>query len=155
MFARISDSYSSLCPRQTSAITTLSPTAMFDIQCLPPSDFKDLVLLLERHEASLRRLLRSFRTPGANEATNKQQMAISIKSLQRKSQEIDASYGWVLASDIAMVDRMFDTKNEASTRIWLREMFDRYDGRKEALIELDSWLKKAESLLLVGTGFSN
>jgi hypothetical protein len=100
--------------------TPLSP----DIHLLPPSDFHDLILAIHHHFSTFNAFLAS----PPSEKERDQKLAISL----RQSQEIDASYGWVLASDICMVARMF-SGDDTAAREWMRGVVSRMEAIREAL----------------------
>jgi hypothetical protein len=114
---------------------------MFEIQALPASDFKDLIILLQQHEESFRNLLNILRTSCSNDVTNVDQIAIDIDLLRRQIPDIDTSYGWVLASDSALFVRMCDVNDQGDAKKWLRKLFEKYEDRKEALSRLAKNLK--------------
>jgi hypothetical protein len=95
-----------------------------DISVLPPSDFHDLILAIHHHFSTYNTFLTS---PPSNNSRD-QELAV----LLRQSQEIDASYGWVLASDIGMVARMFSGE-ETAAREWMREVVSKVEAMREAL----------------------
>jgi hypothetical protein len=100
--------------------TPLSP----DIHLLPPSDFYDLILAIHHHFSTYTAFLAS--PPSDN--SRDEELAI----LLRQSREINASYGWVLASDIGMVARMF-SGDETAAREWMREVVSSVEAMREAL----------------------
>jgi hypothetical protein len=83
------------------------------IDALPPSDFKDLVLAIQQHEATFQYLVTFLST-----STERNQ---HFAFLVHQAQEIDASYGWVLASDIGLVARMF-SGDACAAKKWLHEI---------------------------------
>jgi hypothetical protein len=91
---------------------------------LPPSDFKDLLLAIQHYLSTYSALLAS---PPSDKERDEQ-----LAVLLRQSQEIDASYGWVLASDIGMVARTF-SGDETAARGWMREVVSRVEVIREAL----------------------
>jgi hypothetical protein len=95
-----------------------------DIHLLPPSDFHDLILAIDHHFSTYN----TFLTSPPSEKERDQKLAI----LLRQSQEIDASYGWVLASDIGMVARTF-SGDETAAREWMREVVSKVEAMREAL----------------------
>lgn len=113
---------------------------MFNIKALPLSDFRDLIILLQRHEAEYDRLFAPSQTLCSENGRNR--IAVDSNLLQRQTQEIEASYGWVLASDSALVLRMFETEDEGTVKTWMRELIDRYEERKESLRKLARELEK-------------
>jgi hypothetical protein len=95
-----------------------------NIHLLPPSDFHDLILAIQQHISAYN----TFLTFPPSEKERDQKLAI----LLRQSQEINTSYGWVLASDVSMVARMF-SGDETAARSWVREMVGKIDAIREAL----------------------
>jgi hypothetical protein len=90
-----------------------------EITSLPPSDFKDLILLLSHHKASFDNLVTSKH---GNEA--------ALRTLKRQSNEVDAHYGWALASDSALIARMFDGEEGLEAKTWMKRLFEEYEERK-------------------------
>jgi hypothetical protein len=99
-------------------------TSSQDANALPPSDFHDLILAIDHHFSTYN----TFLTSPPSDKERDQNLAI----LLRQSQEIDASYGWVLASDIGMVARIF-SGDETAARSWIREMVRKIEAIREAL----------------------
>jgi hypothetical protein len=95
-----------------------------DINVLPPSDFHDLILAIHHHFSTYN----TFLTSPPSDNSRDQELAV----LLRQRQEIDASYGWVLASDIGMVARIFGG-DETAARSWIREMVRKIEAIREAL----------------------
>jgi hypothetical protein len=95
-----------------------------DANALPPSDFHDLILAIDHHFSTYTAFLAS--PPSDN--SRDQELAV----LLRQSQEVDASYGWVLASDIGMVARMF-SGDETAAREWMRKVVRKIEAIREAL----------------------
>jgi hypothetical protein len=106
---------------------------MHDIDSLPPSDFKDLLLLLQEHEASFNDLFKSIKRDDTVFA--RQDLDI-IRNLKQQSNNIDAHYGWALASDSALVVRMFKSDDEDQAQTWMRRTFGEYEERKQQLNKL-------------------
>jgi hypothetical protein len=103
---------------------------MHDIDCLPPSDFKDLLILLQEHEASLNIFFRSIKS--ATTLFARQDLEI-VRNLKQQRNNIDAHYGWALASDSALVARMFQSDDEEEAQSWMRRMFSEYEERNRQL----------------------
>jgi hypothetical protein len=95
-----------------------------NIHLLPPSDFHDLILAIQQHISAYN----TFLTSPPSEKERDQKLAI----LLRQSQEIDASYGWVLASDMGMVARIF-SGDEIAARSWMRGVVSSVEVIREAL----------------------
>jgi hypothetical protein len=95
-----------------------------NIHLLPPSDFHNLILAIQQHISAYN----TFLTSPPSEKERDQKLAI----LLRQSQEINASYGWVLASDIGMVARTF-SGDETAAREWMREVVSKVEAMREAL----------------------
>ena len=90
-----------------------------EITSLPPSDFKDLILLLSHHKASCDNLV-----------TPEHEHEAVLHALKRKSNEIDAHYGWALASDSALIARMFEGEEGSEAKTWMKRLFEEYVERK-------------------------
>jgi hypothetical protein len=95
-----------------------------DANALPPSDFHDLILAIDHHFSTYN----TFLTSPPSDKERDQELAV----LLRQSQEIDASYGWVLASDIGMVARIFNG-DENVAREWMRGVVSSVEAMREAL----------------------
>jgi pantothenate kinase-related protein Tda10 len=106
---------------------------MHNIDSLPPSDFKDLLLLLQEHEASFNNFLKSIKNYTTLFA--RQDLDI-VRNLKQQSNNIDAHYGWALASDSALVARMLRSDEEEEAQSWMRRMFREYEERKQQLNKL-------------------
>jgi hypothetical protein len=115
---------------------------------VPPSDFKDLVdCILKLNVASahtfrqLASLLHRLNdiTSGPHEQREiATQIVSSASGLETQYQELDAHYGWVLASDHALVHnvlRSYFGDNEGAER-WLRTVDVEMAGRRSALCEI-------------------
>jgi hypothetical protein len=95
-----------------------------NIHLLPASDFHDLILAIDHHFSSYNTLLTS--PPSDNSRDQK------LASLLHQSHEIDRSYGWVLASDLLLVARIF-SGDETAARSWVREVVRKVEAIREAL----------------------
>jgi hypothetical protein len=161
MFAHVSNSSEVLQQPVSSTLirTTFPHATTMNIEALPPSDFKDLISLLQQHERDFQDLVATVddssteKTP-ANSVQNDvkysnpisplqasissitRDAAKELGALQQQCRDIEASYGWVLASDIALAARIFDSKDAREIKAWLKETFDKYEERKEALSRL-------------------
>jgi hypothetical protein len=117
-----------------SQITMVSQdSTMHNIDSLPPSDFKDLLLLLQDHEASFNDFLKSIKRDTTTFA--RQDLDI-VRNLKQQNNNIDAHYGWALASDSALAARMFESDDEEEAQTWMRRMFREYEERKQQLNKL-------------------
>jgi hypothetical protein len=94
---------------------------------LPPSDFTDLILAISQHELSYDDFLAS----PPSSLQHKQKVA----ALLQQSRDLSAHYGWVLASDIVMVGRMFGG-DEESAREWVKGLKGRVEGIERVLGEM-------------------
>jgi hypothetical protein len=95
-----------------------------NIHLLPASDFHDLILAIDHHFSTYN----TFLTSPPSEKGRNQKLAILLHQIQ----EIDASYGWVLASDIGMVARIF-SGDETAARSCMRGMVRKIEAIREAL----------------------
>lgn len=90
-----------------------------NIASLPPSDFKDLLLLLSHHKASFNTI-----------ATSKHHHEAALRALKQQSNDIDTHYGWVLASDSALIAGMFEGQEGVEAKTWMKRLFEEYEERK-------------------------
>lgn len=84
---------------------------------LPASELKNLLIELARIESLTDKLLRDLQIPKRfdvaaaakvlSEATISAEVVIRIRCLNQLCVEADSHYGWVLASDYALIGRMF------------------------------------------------
>jgi hypothetical protein len=89
---------------------SLPEALMPNIDHMPPSDFKDLLIALLIFQTSYDQL-----------ASRLDDQAEAIIDLQRQACEIDAHYGWVLASDSVFIDN-----GEGRVKGWFRKTHENY-----------------------------
>jgi hypothetical protein len=104
-----------------------TPSPHQNTHILPSSDFADLILVISHHELSFHAFLTS---PPASPQLEKQ-----LSILQQQSRDLSAHYGWVLASDVVMVGRMFGGDEERA-REWVRSLVRRVDEIGKGLGEV-------------------
>jgi hypothetical protein len=120
---------------------------MPNIDLLPASDFKDLLTSIVHFQTAFDqfslRLLIVQGSPLADGSIMRRNVAMQllrdVLTLSQQGQEIDAHYGWVLASDIAMVSRAFGPANghtEEDARAWLNNMCTEQGRMRKALDKL-------------------
>jgi hypothetical protein len=120
---------------------------MPNIDLLPASDFKDLLNSIIRFQRAFDQFsVRLLIVEGsflADDSIMRRDVTIQllrdVLSLNQQGQEIDAHYGWVLASDIAMVGRAFGPANghtEEDARAWLNSMCTEQERIRKSLVEL-------------------
>jgi hypothetical protein len=91
-----------------------------DTNSLPASDFKDLLDLLSEHKANFNNIV-----------TSNIQHESALRGLKQQSNDIDAHYGWALASDSALIARMFEEEERSEAKMWMKRLFEEYEERKE------------------------
>jgi hypothetical protein len=110
-----------------------SPTMRTDpsqrIDALPPSDFKDLIFAIQEYMFAYHTFLEPSSARSSAERDNE------LTFLLRQGQEIDASYGWVLASDVVFVARMMGGNHVAAKR-WTKTLVRRVDEMREEVERL-------------------
>jgi hypothetical protein len=94
------------------------------VHLLPPSDFKDLLLDLTYLEASF--TVFQHQTSPLQTFGNSESESMTLDNLQEQIQKIDTHYGWVLATDLESVSKIFPTTNKNDTKDWLRKIHARY-----------------------------
>jgi hypothetical protein len=118
---------------------------MQNIDQLPASDFKDLLMSLQQLEAPTDELLRQV---GSSPTSRKgvQELLEQTRCLERRYADIDTHYGWVLASDRALVARVFGSDvvdAEVGASLWMRRVSKRHRDIKAALRD---WISALELL---------
>tara|TARA_R110002003_G_scaffold175_14_gene14292 strand:- start:11685 stop:12122 length:438 start_codon:yes stop_codon:yes gene_type:complete len=115
-----------------------------DIHVLPPSDLKDLLILIGDLMISIDKFVHRV-SPLQASLTAREMFCLKYdagkyldeaKYLKQRCREVDAHYGWVLASDIVHVTQMFETDSEKghdNAKYWMRSVFDRYEELKTKL----------------------
>jgi hypothetical protein len=99
------------------------------IDALPPSDFKDLILAIQEYMFAYNTFLATSSTRSGAERDNE------LEIILRQGQEIDASYGWVLASDVVFVARMMGG-NHAAAKEWTKTLVREVDEMRK---EVERW----------------
>jgi hypothetical protein len=119
--------------------TTMMET-LPDIALLPPSDFRDLIHLLQQHFTSFTAL--SGRSPSDSSI---------LYDLAKQRREIDTHYGWVLASDCALVGRTLSLGDAKDTKCRMQRIYTEYDRIREVLLLRAEDLEKQERMSLEKT----
>jgi hypothetical protein len=117
---------------------------MPDLTLLPSSDFKDLILLIHSYHKSYHILsgcLRLLRSPiGFGDSVAQQSptavLLADFKVLEQQRNDINTHYGWVLASDTALVGRIFGAEKDCEVgdvKAWLAGLCAEYEQVRDAL----------------------
>jgi hypothetical protein len=119
-----------------------------DVEVLPPSDFKDLliaILNLKRDtDEFIRQIPRLQASFNITVRCSFSQLSIAERILgdidcqEKRYSELDTHYGWVLASDYACVARAFGRDGVAAedARTWISNVCRKHGEIKGALREL-------------------
>lgn len=125
-------------------------------EAFPPTDireFIDLLLGVMVQSARLVERLGSLRTATKDPAvvierpTQVRKLLLEIDTLMQQRRDRDAHYGWVLASDSALLYKSFGGKNERGTawaKQWMRNGFDEYERTGQALVDAQQNLRLLE-----------
>lgn len=110
-----------------------------------PSDFEDFIgAVLEVNGQDNRFFQRviSLRSRGdVSESTQKQsaqQAMVVLEELMEKRRDLNAHYGWVLASDAGLVYKSMGGKSENGAswaKQWMRGVFDEYERLGQAFVD--------------------
>lgn len=132
------------------SITRKPLSNMPNIQLLPPSDFKDLLLALQALETPTSELLQSFAAPRLSYHSAQKLLLEKMRSLERKYTDIDTHYGWVLASDRKSVARMFEQAemtNAEGVATWMKRVSEQHAEIRDSLRE---WVRALEEMVEEG-----
>jgi hypothetical protein len=128
-------------------------------QAFPPADFREFIDSIQGANDMGNRFLASMELqeiPGlfsftADVGSAKQGIQIAQAMLQRR-RDLDAHYGWVLASDAELVYKSMGGKSDQGeewARQWMRDVHEEYEkvGRAmlDAKLELETLVRRAES----------
>jgi hypothetical protein len=105
----------------------MAATSLPDIALLPPSEFTDLLQLLQQHFTSFNLL---------SEHSSRDSSITSDLTKQRR--EIDTHYGWVLASDSTLVGRILvagDRIGDGNAKGEMKRIWEGYERIGEDLSE--------------------
>jgi hypothetical protein len=115
-----------------------------DIHVLPPSDLKDLLILIADLMISVDEFVHRV-SPLQASLTAREILYLKydagknldeVKCLEQRCREVYAHYGWVLASDIVHIAQMFEMDSEKGhdyAKYWVRSVFERYEELKTKL----------------------
>ena len=124
---------------------------------VPATDFREFIdSILEantRGKNFIARVTKSRFASGPN-ATMEQHTVhgdpAALKGLLAMRRELDAHYGWVLASDTALIYKSMGGRSESGAvwaRHWTRSVFEEYERIGKALRDVKSKLDYVESRL--------
>lgn len=126
---------------------------------IPATDFRefvDVVLKADTHDNKFIRRMSVARPPDTASSITRKQCAqhsiVIAENLIHRRREIDAHYGWVLASDAELVYKSIGGKSEAGpawARQWIKRVFDEHEKTRQALIdtklELEEVVRRADN----------
>lgn len=118
---------------------------MPNIYLLPPSDFKDLIMSLQQLEFFYDNLLNRMHLPQILNTPQKR-LVRQARWLQKEYANIGTHYGWVLASDYVLLERMFlpaDIDINVCPRMWMKNLCERYEETERGLQVLVRSLKRS------------
>lgn len=125
----------------------------------PPTDFRDFIDAVLKSNTESGNFIQHYTLPSfRSDRLRETQMQfaqhgiIAIDELMRQRCDIDAHYGWVLASDAELVYRSMGGKNEGGTvwaRQWMRGIFHEYERLNKGLFDtkqgLETVMRNADS----------
>lgn len=123
-----------------------------DENAYPSTDIRDFVdAVLDTNTGSTRLIERvaSFRTTSRTTVVTLEQQNLvrqflaEFEALKRRRRNLDAHYGWVLASDSELVYRSMGGKSKSGTawaRRWIRGIFEEYERLGQALANAEQEL---------------
>jgi hypothetical protein len=125
-----------------------------DVEVLPPSDFKDLLIAILDLEQDTDEFIRqiSLLQASFNMAVRRssaqlriaEQILGDIDCQEKRYSELDTHYGWVLASDYACVAKAFGQDGVAveDARAWINGVCGKYGKMSDALRELEAGFRQ-------------